>query len=38
MRHAAVMVDIEGTHKVIPLDEDVRNTYSIYYLNIYIFI
>lgn len=23
MRHAAVMVDIEGTHRVIPLDEDV---------------
>ncbi|EZA47584.1 Retinoblastoma-binding protein [Ooceraea biroi] len=22
MRHAAVMVDVEGTHKVIPLDED----------------
>lgn len=24
MRHAAVMVDVEGTHRVIPLDEDVR--------------
>lgn len=23
MRHAAVMVDVEGTHRVIPLDEDV---------------
>lgn len=23
MRHAAVMVDVEGSHRVIPLDEDV---------------
>lgn len=23
MRHAAVMVDVEGTHRVLPLDEDV---------------
>lgn len=25
MRHAAVMVDVEGTHRVIPLDDDVCN-------------
>lgn len=25
MRHAAVMVDIQGSHQVIPLDQDVNN-------------
>lgn len=27
MRHAAVMVDVEGTHRVIPLDDDVCNEF-----------
>lgn len=29
MRHAAVMVDVEGTHRVIPLDDDVCNKFNI---------
>lgn len=28
MRHAAVMVDIQGTHQVVPLDQDVSRLKS----------
>ena len=33
MRHAALLVDTDGEHKILPIDEDVRNCP---YLNLHI--